>query len=767
MTIDLLTAAQNACDEIGVIFQEVPADGDFHYLDVGGKPPRNGAGRIKLFPDGEGGMVWNHTKDDGYRLFWVTSDHSLTPAELAERKKRVKEERKRVERELVAERQKAAKLAHDVLTAAQLPDNNAYLLRKQVKPTKRLRQIELDALVEIIGYHPQVKGELLSGEWILIVPVGRRDLGITTVEMIDEAGRKPALYGGLKKGCYWSTGLPDGDGTGLTIGIGEGVATMLTFYMATDCIGIAALSCGNLKTVAQYIQGRYPSARFIIVSDVGHGEKAAIEAARTINALLVKPTFAEGSEGTDINDLYIESGLDAVRLQIEAAVMPHTTPEPGTEVYSDQWQQAPPIFETMEEEQSPPDPPLDWPKLSQVALPGLLGEFVQAACKNSEADPAAVAATFLVRFGIECGAGSYYMTGETRHAARLNAVIVGESSKARKGTSAGPVKAVFTELESGCRTSPGPLSSGEGIINAVRDEQRAWVIDKKTKSGEWQVIDPGVDDKRLFILDEEFANALNATKREGNTLSSIIRGLFDDGNASPLTKFNRIETTGAHVGIVTHTTNAELKIKLTENEQLNGFGNRFLWICARRQGVVPFPEQIPDQVKQSIRDLVQERLQHAFRGGEYQFNKEARELWITEYPRLSMAHKGLAGCMVNRAEALVVRLALIYALLSLNNKIARDDLEAALAFWSYCQQSAFYLFGTELEDRRKRKILNTLKPLYPHGLTKTEITNGIFKKHITSESLTALLDEMLSEHLIEIVMEQTGGAPRHIVILKN
>lgn len=425
-----------------------------------------------------------------------------------------------------------------------------------------------------------------------------------------------------------------------------------------------------------------------------------------------------------------------------------------------------PILERAEE-QFFPEPAPEWPTLSLAALPGLLGEFVEDACRNSEADPAAVAATFLVRFGIECGSGPYYMTGDTRHAARINAVIVGDSSKARKGTSAGPVKAVFTGLESGCRTSPGPLSSGEGMIYAVRDEQRSWNVDKKTGAGEWQVVDPGIDDKRLFILDEEFSNALNATKREGNTLSGIIRGLYDDGNAAPLTKSNRIETTGAHVGIVSHTTHAELKLRLTENEQLNGFGNRFLWVCARRQGLVPFPEAMPDELKNTHRRLIAERLQHAFKGGRYILSPEARELWEEEYPRLSMAHKGLAGCMVNRGEAHTVRLALIFAILSLHHQIDRGDLEAALAFWQYCQQSALYLFGAEPADRRKAKILTALTALPRKRMTRNEIREQVFQKHLSSDALTALLAEMQDEHLVDVVAEQTNGAPRTVVILKH
>lgn len=408
---------------------------------------------------------------------------------------------------------------------------------------------------------------------------------------------------------------------------------------------------------------------------------------------------------------------------------------------------------------------ISWPQLSSSALTGLLGEFVEMACKKSEADPAAVAATFLVRFGIEAGTSAYVSVGEGRHRPRLNGVIVGESSKARKGTSAGPVKTVFAGLHSPCQTSSGPLSSGEGLIYAVRDEQTSYVVDRKTGEGQQQVTDPGVEDKRLFVLDEEFANALNATMRDGNNLSGVIRGLYDDGDAAPLTKSNKIGTTGAHVGIISHITISELKAKLSKTEQLNGFGNRFLWICARRQCMVPFPEPIPDYERTILRKLIQERLEHAFRGGEYRFSAEARGLWSEAYPRLSMAHKGLAGCMINRGEAHIVRLALINALLALHKQIELEDLEAAISFWSYCEQSALYLFGGEQGDSRKQKILTALTA--QPRMARNEIRERVFQKHVSSEALTALLKEMEEENLIESLVERTGGAPKHIVILKR
>ncbi|MDR1744628.1 MAG: DUF6371 domain-containing protein, partial [Planctomycetota bacterium] len=89
-----------------------------------------------------------------------------------------------------------------------------------------------------------------------------------------------------------------------------------------------------------------------------------------------------------------------------------------------------------------------WPVLSRDALPGFVGEFVDLATRDSEADPAAVLATVLVRFGAEVYScqkdkGPFLSIGEAIHPPRLFAVICGNSSKARKGTSRQPVTRLF------------------------------------------------------------------------------------------------------------------------------------------------------------------------------------------------------------------------------------------------------------------------------------------------------------------------------------
>lgn len=70
----------------------------------------------------------------------------------------------------------------------------------------------------------------------------------------------------------------------------------------------------------------------------------------------------------------------------------------------------------------------EWPRFSFDACPGILGEFVRLATRDSEADPAAVCITALVRFGAEVfghrtNQGPHIYVGETIHPPRLFAVI--------------------------------------------------------------------------------------------------------------------------------------------------------------------------------------------------------------------------------------------------------------------------------------------------------------------------------------------------------
>ena len=63
-------------------------------------------------------------------------------------------------------------------------------------------------------------------------------------------------------------------------------------------------------------------------------------------------------------------------------------------------------------------------------------------------------------------------------------------------------------------------------------------------------------------------------------------------------------------------------------------------------------------------------------------------MWRAIYSKLSAKPPGLLGAATARAEAQVVRLSLIYALLDRAAAIGTEHLTAALALWRYCADSA-------------------------------------------------------------------------------
>jgi len=220
----------------------------------------------------------------------------------------------------------AAALAQAIWKAAKAVEpDHPYLSRKQVQPTDTLREIDLEVLVEIIKYHPQAGGEQFAAGRILLVPIKLGGI-ISSLEMIDSTGRKSALAGGRKSGGFWATEkLPDSGGDGLRLLLGEGVATVLAAKEAAGCVGVAALACGNLLSVAKQMRGEYPEAEIVVLADLvkgtGKPDHNAIKAAEAIGGKLAVPAFGPDRPevATDFNDLAVLKGLDGVRRQIEAA----------------------------------------------------------------------------------------------------------------------------------------------------------------------------------------------------------------------------------------------------------------------------------------------------------------------------------------------------------------------------------------------------------------------------------------------------------------
>lgn len=273
------------------------------------------------------GTLFHEAKANGWRD--DGGYQKPTPEAIAERRRIAAERAAQEEAEIARERADTAAKAAAILKAStEAKVDNPYLARKRVSPVATLREIDAGAAAAILGYAPKSGGEPLAGR-VLVVPVKQGDR-LSTLELIDGDKRKAALAGrGTKAGGYWATErLPEGDGTGLTLQIGEGVATVLSASAATGHPGIAALSSGNLPAVARAMRERYPAAALVILADLvkatGAPDPHAIEAAQSVGGRLAIPDFGSdrAPDATDFNDMAVLIDLEAAKRAILNASAP-------------------------------------------------------------------------------------------------------------------------------------------------------------------------------------------------------------------------------------------------------------------------------------------------------------------------------------------------------------------------------------------------------------------------------------------------------------
>jgi hypothetical protein len=385
----------------------------------------------------------------------------------------------------------------------------------------------------------------------------------------------------------------------------------------------------------------------------------------------------------------------------------------------------------------------EWPEpLADEAFHGVAGELVRLIEPHTEADPAALLVQFLVAFGNLAGRGAHFRAEADEHHTNLFTVIVGQTSKGRKGTSLGQIQRVLSPVDphwSDKRIQSG-LASGEGLIWAVRDElvEQVPVREKgKPTVYEEAVTDPGETDKRLLVVEPEFARVLQVAEREANTLSAVVRQSWDSGTLRVLTKKQTARATGAHISIIGHITRDELRRLLTDTAIANGFANRFLWVCGRRSKCLPEGGSLEDVPLAPVVSRIRAAAEHARRTGELRRNAAARAIWHEVYATLSEGRPGLLGSVISRAEAQTMRLGCLYGLLDCAAEVGSEHLKAALAVWEYCEASARYVFGDALGDAVADEILRELRQR-PQGMSRTEIREHFQRNRSSSEIGQAL-----------------------------
>ena len=414
----------------------------------------------------------------------------------------------------------------------------------------------------------------------------------------------------------------------------------------------------------------------------------------------------------------------------------------------------------------------EWPTLGEEALSGLAGEIVHTISPHTEADPVALLAQLVTYFGAVSGRSASHKVGETRHHANLSACLVGASSRGRKGSAFDYVQACVLPIDHTDFTWSydniiGGCGSGEGVIAAVRDPimKRERIKDPGELPRYEEVeVDGGVLDKRLLIYESEFSSVLKVCEREHNLLSEVLRKAWDHGHLRNTTKTSPLKATDAHISLIGHITMDELQKTLTTTAAANGFANRILWFCVKRHGRLPEGGALSAQDLGALRAKFRSAVKTASTIKRMERDDEARLAWDAVWDDLTEDRPGLVGCLLARAEAQVLRLSMIYALLEGSAVIRHAHLNAALALWQYVEASVWYLFGTSLGDPTADTVLAALDQA-PKGLTRNHVLTQTLHGNVRADELDRVLRLLQRLELVTVSQQTTGrrGRPAELI----
>ncbi len=401
-----------------------------------------------------------------------------------------------------------------------------------------------------------------------------------------------------------------------------------------------------------------------------------------------------------------------------------------------------------------------WPMRPQAMLDhGVVGDLLRRVELETEADPVAIATTFLTALGNVIGRGPHAVVDGTRHGLNLFVSIVGGTSEGRKGTSMGIVRRIMRDVDADwvrwCRTPN--LVSGEGLIDRVRDDVYRVMVNKKTGEPENVLVEPGVEDKRLLCEIQELAGTMRAGRSERSTLFQTMREAWDGVDLATMSKNSRRTATEPHISIVSHVTPEELSKLQTDSDVYGGSWNRFLWIASKRARLRPHGGDFEDLG--DLQDHVRSVVTHARNVGRIRRTPAADRLWEAEYYRRAEIHAGgVVGAILGRAEPQLLRLSMLAALCRENDVVDAEDLAAALALWQYADGTVRMLFGG-YEDPLVARVIEAIRAT--PGISRSTL-HRTTAKSMQATRFVAVLEQAAATGIVQSERIDTAGRPREI-----
>ncbi len=442
-------------------------------------------------------------------------------------------------------------------------------------------------------------------------------------------------------------------------------------------------------------------ADVIVVADRDPaGYRHAAEVVSSLDGVAHSVRVVEAAEGKDATD-HLEAGYgldEFVELSSEALIVPPVELPEGYRVWCE----------------SDDDRPR--PELHDDARLGLAGDIAALLEDGSEIDGAAAIAQLLPVVGAMVGRTNFFPLGADRHYPNLFVGILGPTGTGRKGMAMNGVLRVIglADPEFFTERITGGLGSGEGLIQFVRDEDIV----------EGEAVPRSADDQRAVVKAAELSHVFKITRRENSILSEVMREAWDGGTLHNTVKGSPLRSTESCVSFLGHMTPHEARERIHETGIANGFANRYLWVYSERRQEVALPEPIPDKVLQDLAGDLAALVESArAEGGAWDLSREATRRWVEEwYSEVSNPPPGLRGELLARGPAIVLRMAMVYAILDDKadlGVIGERHLRAALALYRYGVSTVEHVWGDAQGDADADRLLKAVREAGSDGLSFT------------------------------------------------
>ncbi|MEU3272538.1 DUF3987 domain-containing protein [Saccharomonospora sp. NPDC006951] len=369
------------------------------------------------------------------------------------------------------------------------------------------------------------------------------------------------------------------------------------------------------------------------------------------------------------------------------------------------------------------------PTLDDTVFDCYLGHLVHEIEPTSEADPVAILASLICAAGVRLGRRPHVRAGDDVHPLLVWPMVIGKTNTGKKGSSWSAAKRLIAEAdgEFAVNNIKSGLTSGEGLA------QRFAIDDEDDDAS-------GPSDLRLLAFENEWGGVMAKMKREGNSLSQILRAAWEGGDLSTLTVNARVAPE-SHVGVLAHITPEEFRAKLSDADMAGGTYNRFLPLAVAWSKALPDSSGLDRATTQALASGLADRLNTGEKLGVMDFADDARGMWRDLYLEFNTdAHHPSVASFVSRALPYCKRIAGLHAALDGTTDIQLAHLQPAAALVRYSIDSARALF---VDTATPAKLLAWITEGGDAGRTRKEISKDFFGGNKPAEQITALLGQLV------------------------